>query len=134
MQGNLGDIFFPDSLDLLSCDLLIELKDEEQEYLEVDELDCIDAEVKPIFFNQKNLAFASCNYDGFLLIDFDPAPLGKRGQIIYQDMEQGILKVIAPSFEDLLQTYHDDLDSGKFIYDENYCSIALASGKGWITL
>lgn len=142
-NGTIGASFFPDSLELLTCESIIDISEDDDpanqivddaENLVNEGVVFIDKAIKPIFFNKKHLAFASCNGDSFLLIDFDPAPTGRMGQIVYQDAESCILKVIAPSFEDLLKQYCADLENDLFIYDEDYCSILLASGEDWIEL
>lgn len=113
--------FFPNAQDLLSCEQISEFDDDLQMDMDVDDFFIYDQSIKPVLFNLKHIAFASCNEDSFLLIDFDPAPDGKMGQIIYQDAESCILTVVASSFDDFLRMYCKALEDNQEIYDENYC-------------
>lgn len=130
--------FFPTALELMSAEQMIngfgtadEAIEDLEDTVDIDEFEEFDDAIKPLFFNPQQLILANCNYDCFWLIDFDPAPNGKMGQIIYQDVESGILKVIASSLDELLMAYSKDLNADLFTFDEVDNSISLKSGKDW---
>jgi cell wall assembly regulator SMI1 len=56
-----------------------------------------------------------------VMIDLDPAPGGKIGQVIERSHEVGPLRLIAYSFREFLSNYADDLEAGKYRYGEDMC-------------
>ena len=70
--------------------------------------------VKPIPFNKCRVPFAHINAELLWLFDFDPAPGGSLGQIVYEDVEDGTFAVVAPSLADLFHQYRTGLESGAF--------------------
>lgn len=74
--------------------------------------------VKPIFFSRKRVAFAAWNGKVHWSIDYDPAPGGVVGQIVYEDVWADHLEVISASLPELLSHYADDLERGVFVLNE----------------
>lgn len=54
-----------------------------------------------------------------LMLDFDPAPGGNPGQVIFVDFECDDYRVAAGSFGEFLANYADELESGHFYVEEN---------------
>ena len=73
--------------------------------------------VFPICGNAFRIPFAACNFEIFWQIDLIPAPGGKIGQIIREDVEDGSWEVISDSLESLLHSYLQALKAGLFVID-----------------
>jgi cell wall assembly regulator SMI1 len=56
-------------------------------------------------------------------LDLAPAEGGKVGQIISMWHDDAERKIIAPSFRDWLQSYAEGLESGKFVFSDEYNGI-----------
>lgn len=56
-------------------------------------------------------------------LDLAPAEGGKVGQIISMWHDDAARKIIAPSFRDWLQSYAEGLESGKFVFSDEYNGI-----------
>jgi cell wall assembly regulator SMI1 len=63
----------------------------------------ITPEIKPVFWSSRRLVLTNDASDSGLRVDLDPAEAGKIGQIIRHDRSFGPVKVIAPSWAELLQ-------------------------------
>ncbi len=132
-NGSFPYAFFPNSIELMDCELITAVHDMAQDNgfsVDVDEEeDEIDAKIQPIFYHHMRLPFATCNGDVDLLIDFAPSALGQKGQIIYQDAECGILKYIAPSFEAFLAQYEQKIHNQIIIKDDD--ELVFKAGETW---
>lgn len=65
-------------------------------------------------------------YDGggnHVCLDLNPAEGGDIGQIITMWHDDGERKIIASGFRDWLQKYADELESGSYIFSEDYYGI-----------
>jgi cell wall assembly regulator SMI1 len=84
--------------------------------------------VKACDANKKWLPISA--FDGRLVrfIDFDPAPGGRKGQIIEIDSADASWRVIANSFEDLLQKYERLLARKNACLETQWNHVAIAKG------
>lgn len=76
----------------------------------------ISGPIKPIWWNTKRIHLTD-NSGEHLTIDLDPPPNGRRGQIIHLG-DVGPTKVLATSWSAFLTQLADDLEAGKYFYDE----------------
>lgn len=83
-----------------------------------DLITCI-GDVKRVLFNPARIPFAHRNHEVFWSVDFDPPVSGVLGQIVFEDVENGVLAVVADSFVDLMDRMIADLMSGEISEDEN---------------
>jgi cell wall assembly regulator SMI1 len=63
----------------------------------------------PIFTNEEG---------EFVLLDLDPAPKGKVGQLVEFSRGRGVTKVLAGSFREFLEGVGRDLEAGKYHFDK----------------
>ena len=114
----------PNYMELLSIERILEVHgwNAESDMEPVEDLalfSSFDARAKPVFSSTRRIPFACCNGDVYWCIDLDPAPNGHLGQILHEDAECFILKVIAGSLPELLQNYLADLHAGQFSIEED---------------
>lgn len=134
-EGAVGDAVFPNGMQLLASNFMIELHkqnheigDNAEDEAENDQavrdgiFDAPVGPVKNLFFYPGRVPFAHFNYKVFWYVDLDPASGGNMGQIVHEDQEDGMLRVIAPSLQSLLDHYLADLTQSK-----------LSAGIGGIT-
>ena len=76
--------------------------------------------IKDITWNLLWIPIMEANGD-HVMIDLDPAPGGKIGQVIKRSHEVGPLRVLANSFREFLSNYADDLEAERYRYDEDMC-------------
>lgn len=95
-----------------------------------DDMD-VDGKIEPIFYHHQRIPFATCNGDADLLLDFAPSTLGQAGQVIYQDVECGILKCIAPSLSIFLADYVADL-SNHCLGKNEHNELVFITNKTWL--
>jgi len=72
--------------------------------------------VKPVYFNRKWIPLTGGS--DHLALDFDPGPNGKLGQVINFGRDEDVKYVIANSFDDFLDWYVNQLESGNFVIKE----------------
>lgn len=102
---------------LYSLDEIIETKeyfcnDDELlgEYYDEQEISELDARIKPYLFNKKWFPFAQLAGGSlYLMLDYDPAPGGKTGQIIAYVHDPDFIYYIASSFTELLSESNTNL-------------------------
>lgn len=75
-----------------------------------------DTGIKNDWWNPLWIPFTSDGFGNHLCIDLDPAPHGKRGQVISLWHDDGHRAIEAPSFEAWLQHYISDLEKGEYIF------------------
>jgi cell wall assembly regulator SMI1 len=80
-------------------------------------------EIKPVQWSSRRLVLTNDASDSGLRVDLDPAEAGTIGQIIRHDRSFGPVKVVAPSWEALLQRIADDADAGLFAYSEDLLGV-----------
>jgi len=95
------------------------LQKQEWKELALEDLISVSGAVHPHESHEKWIPITSMNGDVLRYIDYDPAPSGDQGQIIEVDFQSGSWKVIAPSFEALLEQYFQDLTNGQYTVDEH---------------
>jgi cell wall assembly regulator SMI1 len=78
-----------------------------------------DRGVRSEWWNVGWVPFASNGAGDFFCIDTVPAKGGKKGQVIYASHEAGERRLLAPSLRDLLYKLANDLEDGKYSYDED---------------
>lgn len=74
--------------------------------------------IKPIFWSAKRIPVTD-NSGDHLILDLDPPADGVNGQVIHHSHEVGPLQVLASSWADFLANLVDDLESGKYYYDDS---------------
>ena len=74
--------------------------------------DSLRGPVKSAFYLPRRVPILDCNRDETWLLDLDPAPGGEVGQVLYRDVEGGVLEVVAPSFAQFLADYLHRLETG----------------------
>ncbi len=84
----------------------------------------INGPIKPIFWNPRRI-YITDNSGNHLTLDLDPPEDGTYGQILDHDHEVGPTVVVAPSWSALLRQLVEDLESGKYIYFEQFGTLAL---------
>ena len=70
--------------------------------------------VNAVMFDRAWIPIMDCNGDVFWALDFNPANGGVAGQVIEVDWECCSWTVIAKSFQELLESYVDELEAGAF--------------------
>jgi len=86
-----------------------------------------DARVKPYFYSADRLTFAYSDYLRFQ-IDNDPAPGGKKGQIVVTDHDEETIDWVAGSLEEFVEHGFDRLRKaldGEDVDDEDFCEPAV---------
>ncbi len=78
---------------------------------------------KPIWWNTSRIHLTD-NSGEHLTIDLDPPDDGHLGQIIYHDHEIGPTEVLAASWLELLEQIANDLEAGKYVYDDEEMTVA----------
>jgi cell wall assembly regulator SMI1 len=91
-------------------------KFEEDNYL----AEIVTPEIKPLHWSSRRLVLTNDGSDSGLRVDLDPAEAGVMGQIIRHDRAFGPVKVIAPSWAELLRRIADDADAGLFYYSDDH--------------
>lgn len=86
--------------------------------------------VKPISLSKKRVPFAHINGELIWYFDFDPAPGGRAGQIIYEDLEGSVLSLVANSLDHLFEQYQNGLKNGDFFADGDNGQIT-SRNKNW---
>lgn len=83
------------------------------EFVQEDDAETIehyDERIKPCFSNENWVPFAQVGSGStFLLLDYDPTPKGKPGQIIIYTHDTNIAYYVAETFEELLKKSNDFL-------------------------
>ena len=79
-----------------------------------------DTGIKNDWWNPKWIPFTYDGSGNHLCLDLDPAEAGNIGQVISMWHDDGERKIIAHSFAAWFQQYIDDLQSGKYVYNEDY--------------
>jgi len=79
----------------------------------------VDSEIKPVWFNSFWIPIA-VNNTGDTCIDLDPSSEGNLGQIIFLPYKDPDRRVVAPSFNYLLNTFADDLENDQYVYSDDY--------------
>lgn len=69
--------------------------------------------------NPKWIAFAHDGGDTLLRVDLDPAPGATVGQVIFTDHADDTVILLAPSLQQFLMTFVDDLESGRYFLDKD---------------
>ena len=121
---------FPDGMQLMAIDYIVEKSRSYQsvkpifisnldEFASKSAMDRPRGAVKPVFSSALRVPFAHVNGELIWYLDMDPAEGGQMAQIVYEDAEDFTLRVVATSFEDLLDKYLRDLDAGAFFADES---------------
>lgn len=83
-----------------------------------------DSKISPFFWwNPKWIPITHDGGGNHYCIDLDPTAQGNRGQIITFWHDAPEREVIAPSFKDWLQSFLENLESGKLVYSEEYSCI-----------
>lgn len=72
--------------------------------------------VKPMYANKKWLPFAAIWDSNHIGLDFDPEPSGSVGQVINFGREEEQKAVLADSFEEFVEKFIADLDSGATVF------------------
>ncbi|WP_110516324.1 SMI1/KNR4 family protein [Herpetosiphon llansteffanensis] len=72
----------------------------------------IEGPIKLGINSELRIPFMSSDGGGYLYLDFDPAPGGVKGQVISIDPEGCTWLVLAPSFEQWLETFVTHLEQG----------------------
>ena len=114
----------PNYMELLSIERILEVHGwnvaANNEFMnDLASLGVADERAKPVFSYSRRIPFACCNGDVYWYVDLDPAPTGQIGQIVHDDAECMVLRVIAGSLQQLLQHYLDDIKQGKFSVEED---------------
>ena len=134
-NGISNDAFWGDFNTMLSCQGIIEqyvldqeigqkLYDPEMETMRrwreqvSKKIIFISGAVKPLTLHPKWIPITNMNGDVMRYLDFDPASGGVAGQVIEVDPENCCYRVLAASFEALIQQYRRDLEAGKYTVDE----------------
>jgi cell wall assembly regulator SMI1 len=78
-----------------------------------------DQGVRNDWWNTGWVPFASNGGGDYFCVDLAPAVGGKKGQVITVNHESGEHKVLAPSFREWLYRFANDLEDGKFSFDED---------------
>lgn len=120
---------FIDYHNLLSCSDIIEVYDmmngifpDEDTIWYIEPDTCQFVKIYYIW-NKRWLPFTEANGDG-LMLDFDPAPLGETGQIIYRPNSSNIPdKPISNSYSDWLETICERLEKGEFLVRDGIIEI-----------
>ena len=141
-EAEAWDAVFPNGMQLLASKFIIELHKQNGEIGDTAEdeaeneaavrdgiFDAPIGPVKNLFFYPGRIPFAHLNYKVFWYLDLEPATGGNMGQIVYEDQENGILRVIAPSLQSLLDHYLADLAQGKFTVEDG--NIKSQGDKDW---
>lgn len=132
--ANGANPLFGDGHELLACDQIVkeyhygrenhELSaDDLQQYQEWKEMAAenridISGPVKPHESHPNWLPISNQNGDILRYLDFDPAEGGKLGQVIEVDLLGVRWEVIAPSFEDFLSNFYNELINEHFEVDD----------------
>jgi len=74
----------------------------------------VEGPVRPVMFDPAWLPIMECNGDVFWALDFAPGDGGTNGQVIEVDWEGCSWRVVATSFQALVEDYVDELESGAF--------------------
>lgn len=80
--------------------------------------DDIKGPIKPIFWNKKRI-YVTDNSGDHNVLDLDPPPEGKYGQVIHHSHEVGPTEVLAESWAGFLARIVEDLETGKVVYVEH---------------
>jgi cell wall assembly regulator SMI1 len=75
--------------------------------------------IKKIYWSPLWIPISDTGSGDYMCIDMDPAQGGRVGQVIDTSNEVGPLAVLAVGFREFLTQYAEDLEAGKFWYDEN---------------
>ena len=89
---------------------------------EQESADCQDQRIKDGFLWRSGwypFAFDECD-NRFLIMDFDPAPIGESGQIFLCDFRQPLGNWLASDLPSLLDSYYEKLVASEFVEDEWY--------------
>ena len=70
--------------------------------------------IQPTWWNSHWIPFGGDRAGNACCLDLDPAPEGSRGQIIDWDHEAGPSRVLAAGFLEVLSTFANDLEAGKY--------------------
>ena len=73
--------------------------------------------IKPYFWSPKRL-YVTDNSGDHVTLDLDPPEDGRYGQVLYHSHEVGPEQVLSPSWSEYLELVADELESGKYSYDE----------------
>lgn len=76
-----------------------------------------DPQVKPAWWKPEWIPITGDGAGNSLCLDLDPTPQGAYGQIIWSDHMDERRECIAPSFEEFLRRFADDLAAGKYTVD-----------------
>lgn len=78
-----------------------------------------DGPVKPLWWSDKWIPFGSNSEGDYACLDFDPDPGGQVGQIISYRHDDSSRKRTAPSLKAWLESYADELEKGKYRYEDD---------------
>lgn len=76
-----------------------------------------DERVLSVWWSPGWLPFAQDGGGNLYCVDLDPPRAGARGQVIAWEVHGGPTRPLAPSFEEYLRHYRDELSSGRWVYD-----------------
>lgn len=82
-----------------------------------------EAGVKPVWWSPK---WIPITYDGngnHYCLDLDPAPDGKKGQVIRMWHDSAERELVAPSFKEWFTAYVTGLEKGKYVYSKEWGGI-----------
>src|SRR5262249_23689338 len=77
-----------------------------------------DARINPTMWNSRWIPVLHNMGGDYLILDLDPTPKGDIGQLIEFYHEEGPTNVLAPGFGCWLSAYIQDLELGKYEFDE----------------
>lgn len=78
----------------------------------------VEGRIKPDWWNRHWIPVTGEGVDDSIQVDLDPAPGGKRGQVIYWSHEVGPARVLADDFGQWIERIADDLEAGEYMYYE----------------
>ena len=79
--------------------------------------------IKPDVWNPRWVPLCGNGSGDHVCSDLDPPSGGRLGQVISFSHEEGPRNVLAGSFLEWLAEFAQELESGKFVYDEQRCMI-----------
>jgi cell wall assembly regulator SMI1 len=79
-------------------------------------------------FGTKRIPIGDDSGTCLICVDLDPAPSGKKGQVILVDYDYLVAIKLASSIEELTFKFSEDLEAGRYSLQED----ALADGNEWL--
>jgi cell wall assembly regulator SMI1 len=84
-------------------------------YFQEDRLGWQTGPIQPVWWHQRWIPIGRDRAGNNCCLDLVPAPGGSVGQVIDRDHEAGPSRVLASRFLDLLSTFAQDLEAGKYV-------------------